>query len=277
MVAAVDVMPLGVFDDPRYARLALDNAEAYQGADAFPHLYIDNFLPVDLARALAGSFPEETQGWVAPDNVNNRRKYQHDETQLPPMLRHMLREFNARQFLLFLETLTGIECLFPDPYFIGGGAHMSTTDDFLKIHADFNWHHKLQAHRRCNALLYLNEDWEESWGGWTEVWSRDMSHVVDKVSPMFNRLFVFSTSEISNHGQPTPNACPPGQYRKVLNLYYYTSQREDEFADATPHFTVYKTGTTPAEAMNLDPSPEASRFAQELGESYRASAAPPGS
>ena len=65
----------------------------------------------------------------------------------------MLREFNSRQFTLFLETLTGIECLLPDPYFIGGGAHVSTTGDFLKIHADFNWHHKLQAYRRVNAPL----------------------------------------------------------------------------------------------------------------------------
>ena len=59
----------------------------------------------------------------------------------------MLREFNGRQFTLFLETLTGIDNLIPDPYFIGGGIHLSGPGDFLKIHADFNWHHKLQAYR----------------------------------------------------------------------------------------------------------------------------------
>jgi len=40
-------------------------------------------------------------------------------------------------------------------HLIGGGIHLSGPGDFLKIHADFNWHHKLQAYRRVNALLYL--------------------------------------------------------------------------------------------------------------------------
>jgi hypothetical protein len=72
--------------------------------------------------------------------------------------------------------------------------------------------------------------------------------------PLFNRMVVFSTGEHSNHGQREPNECPPGVYRKVLNLYYYTSRREDgDMSD--PHFTLYK--------------PEASPFAMELGEKYR--------
>ena len=38
--------------------------------------------------------------------------------------REMLREFNSRQIYAFsFETLTGIDCLLPDPYFIGGGVH----------------------------------------------------------------------------------------------------------------------------------------------------------
>jgi hypothetical protein len=46
-------------------------------------------------------------------------------------------------------------------------------------------------------------------------------------------------------------------YRKALNLYYYTTQRNaEEMTD--PHFTMYKT--------------EASPHAVELGEDYRRSA-----
>ena len=129
----------------------------------------------------------------------------------------------ARQFLLFLETLTGIDNLLPDPYFIGGGLHLSGRGDFLKVHADFNWHHKLQAHRRLNALTYLSDTWDEEWGGAVEFWDKDMNGAVDKAYPIFNRLVVFSTSENSNHGQPEHNKCPEGTYRKVLNLYYYTT------------------------------------------------------
>jgi hypothetical protein len=85
-----------------------------------------------------------------------------------------------------------------------------------------------------------------------------MTGPVVSVLPMFNRALVFSTSEQSNHGQPQPNACPPGAVRKVLNLYYYTTHRDDEDAEAAPHFTLYKTDASP--------------FAVGLGADYRASA-----
>src|SRR5215207_3565844 len=140
---------LGVFDNPAYAALAVDKAKRYQTAAPFNHIVLDNFLPEPLAHDLSAAFPApEDISWVERDNVNNRRRYQHDETKVPARLREMLRELNSRQFVLFLETLTGIGNLLPDPYFIGGGVHISGTGDFLNIHADFNWHHKLQAYRR---------------------------------------------------------------------------------------------------------------------------------
>lgn len=250
--------PLGVFDDPRFARLAVDSTERYRAAAPFPHIVLDDFLPESLARSLSAAFPgPDSIEWVERDNVNNRRRFQDDETKVPTLLRHMLREMNSRQFVLFLETLTGIESLMPDPYFIGGGVHISGAGDFLKIHADFNWHHKLQAYRRVNALLYLSDDWKDEWQGAVEFWDRDMNGPVSKALPIFNRLVVFSTGEHSNHGQATPNACPPNALRKVLNLYYYTSRREDGDMDA-PHFTLYK--------------PTASPVAVALGEGYRTSA-----
>ncbi|HZP27584.1 MAG TPA: 2OG-Fe(II) oxygenase [Acidimicrobiia bacterium] len=256
----VTISPLGVFDDPRYSALAQRFAPTYRSAEPFPHAVIDDFLPDDLAHAIARAFPaRDDLTWVERDNVNNRRRFVTDETKLEPFLREVLREFNSRQFLLFVETLTGIDNLIPDPYFIGGGIHISERGDFLNIHADFNWHHKLQAHRRCNALLYLNEEWHPEWGGYTEMWNRDMTEKVDEVEPGFNRLLVFSTGEHSNHGAPVPNACPEGVLRKVLNFYYYTTHRDDEDAAAVPHFTLYKT--------------EASPTSVELGTDYRAAGA----
>jgi hypothetical protein len=254
------VTPLALFDNPRYARLAIDNAARYQGADPFPHIVLDDFIDVDLARSLSAAFPGPDEiSWVIRDNENNRRRYQHDETKIPALLREMLREMNGRQFVLFLETLTGIEGLLPDPYFTGGGVHLSGQGDFLKIHADFNWHHKLQAYRRVNALLYLSDEWQPEWKGAIEFWDRDMTQVRSSALPFINRLVVFSTGEHSNHGQREPNQCPPGKYRKVLNLYYYTTRREDANM-SDPHFTLYK--------------PLASEFAMQLGSDYRRSAGP---
>ena len=257
-VSAESIM--GIFDDPHYSSLAQRRAASYAAADPFPHTVIDDFLPEPVARTLTNAFPgREDMAWIEHDNDDNRRRFQTDETMMSPLFRSICREFNSRQFLLFLETMTGLDNLLSDPYLIGGGVHLSERGEFLNIHADFNWHHKLQAFRRCNALLYLNEEWDPQWGGATEFWARDMSERVVSVQPVFNRLLVFNTGETSNHGQPEPNACPPDVTRKVLNFYYYTTHRNDEDAAALPHFTMYKI--------------EASPRSLELGERYRASGA----
>jgi hypothetical protein len=50
------VTPLGAFDDPSYARLAIDDAARYQGGDPFPHIVLDDFANVDLTRSLSAAF-----------------------------------------------------------------------------------------------------------------------------------------------------------------------------------------------------------------------------
>jgi hypothetical protein len=238
------INPTGIFDDPKYAKLALENSEKYKTADPFPHIAFDNFIDLDIARALAKECPKPNDiSWIATNNSGNRKRYQHDDRKFTPLIRMMLRELNSRQFILFLETLTGIENLIPDPFYIGGGVHTSGKGDFLHVHADFNWHHKLLAHRRINALLYLNENWNESWGGSLEFWNKEMTHAVKSYAPIMNRLVVFNTTQDSNHGVPQPLNCPEDVQRITLNLYYYTTKREDEIAD--PHFTKYKTVNSP--------------------------------
>ena len=80
---------------------------------------------------------------------------------------------NSRKFLLFLEALTGLNSIIPDPFFMGGGAMMAGKGGFLNVHADFNYHHKLQSWRRINALFYLTPNWKSNWGGNLELWSKD--------------------------------------------------------------------------------------------------------
>src|SRR5438270_864536 len=77
--------------------------------------------------------------------------------------------------LSFVETLTGIRGLLPDPYFEGGGLHQIVSGGFLKVHADFNYHRKLNIDRRLNLIVYLNKDWREEYNGHLELWDRGMS------------------------------------------------------------------------------------------------------
>ena len=105
---------------------------------------------------------------------------------------------NSRKFLLFLETLTGVESIIPDPYFVGGGAMTTRSGGFLNVHADFNYHHKLQSWRRLNVLFYLTPNWKKNWGGKLELWSKNKKKKIKEIDPIFNRAVIFNTtSEIS--------------------------------------------------------------------------------
>jgi len=85
-------------------------------------------------------------------------------------------------------------------------------------------HHHPTWRRRVNLILYLNEGWQEDWGGAIELWDRGMTRCVVKVSPLLNHAVIFSTNEDSYHGFPDPLTCPEGVTRKSVALYYYTEE-----------------------------------------------------
>jgi hypothetical protein len=140
--------------------------------------------------------------------------------------RRLFHFFNSQPVLEFLEGLTSIQALIPDPYFLGGGFHETARGGKLGIHADFRVNEQLHLHRRLNLIIYLNDAWDESYGGNLELWSRDMSSKQREVAPLFNRCVIFNTDATSYHGHPNPLATPDGVFRRSIALYYYTASRE---------------------------------------------------
>jgi hypothetical protein len=236
-----------LFDDNRYNRMAVDLRAKFQTASPFPHIFIDNFLPPPIADAIAKEYPDPNDAsvrWKFHENANVSRKFIEDVQFMSTTMRLFAQALISRQFLLFLESISGIECLIGDPYFMGGGAMVSGRGDFLKIHADFNWHAKLQAYRRLNALFYLTPDWAPEWGGDLELWPKDMGSVGQVISPRFNRVAIFTVTDDANHGVPKPLAMPSGIYRRVFSAFYYSTRRDEaEWSD--PHFTLYKPDKSP--------------------------------
>ena len=231
---------IGIFDNLNYNKLSKNLSKKYKKQKPFPHIKINNFLPKNIAEQLSRSFPKfESDCWIKfkkygkNKNTFNRKSVQ-DERQFPLEFRSFFREVNSRQFILFLETLTGIDNLIPDPYFMGGGIHSAKKGGYINVHSDFNWHHKLQLHRRINVLIYLTKNWKKNYKGSLEFWSKNKKIV--SYLPDFNSAVVFNTSNKSFHGVPEP--LDTDKYRTVLNLYYYSSNRpKNEISE--PHFTNY--------------------------------------
>ena len=201
--------------------------KAYEHAYPFPHAYFDNFLPESLAKELGDNFPDfKDPYWIRRSKTHRFQQEKlkiHDEEKMPALIRHVLNQFNSATFLKFLENLTGINGLIPDPYFHGAGLHQIEKGGHLGIHVDFNWNEKLRLDRRLSVLLYLNEDWKEEYGGHLELWNQDVTKCEVKLLPILNRIVIFTNFDYSWHGHPDPMTCPEGRSRKSLALYYYTN------------------------------------------------------
>jgi hypothetical protein len=221
--------------------LAKENAETYRKGKPFSHIYFDDFLPVVAAEAALRDFPEPKQLDWAEFNRPKERKLAFDAVEkLPRSVREVLYFLNSRPMIQFLEILTGIDGVIPDPYYVGGGLHQIKPGGNLEVHVDFNRHAKLKLDRRINLLIYLNKNWKEEYGGHFELWNRDMSAAEQKILPVFNRCAIFSTTQFSYHGHPTPLACPPDRTRKSMATYYYSNGRPEEEVSGE-HTTLFQT------------------------------------
>jgi Rps23 Pro-64 3,4-dihydroxylase Tpa1-like proline 4-hydroxylase len=215
--------------------LAQAKREEYKANTPYPHAYFDNFLPVEVAEAALRSFPEPREAdWQGYKDVNQRKKLAFSEVEkLPPSIRDVLYFLNSRLMLRFLETLTGIQAVLPDPYFTGGGLHQVRPGGLLEVHADFSYHNALRLDRRINVLIYLNKDWKDEYGGHFELWDRNVKRAEKKILPVFNRCAIFSTTSVSFHGHPLPLTCPPDRNRKSIATFYYSNGRPEEDAELT--------------------------------------------
>lgn len=240
------------FATDQMRKLGATHHEVYLQAQPFPHIVIDDLLPGNVIRSIVDAFPEPGgQFWQKYDADREVKLALAAQDRVPVPIRHILQQFNSAPFMNFLETLSGISGLIPDPHFFGGGLHQIVPGGFLKVHADFNKHNRLKLDRRLNALLYLNEDWNEDWGGHLELWDREMSAAQARIAPVANRLVVFATTDFSHHGHPDPLRSPPGVTRKSLAFYYYTNGRPGhEISSEGDHTTLFR--ARPGEDIGRD-------------------------
>ncbi len=241
-----DVLPqssgIGAFilDPERLHAIADEHREEYAAADPCPHIVIDNFLPEEALDRVRAEIPRPDDiRWIEFDDARGKKLASKAETQLGAATRFLLYQLNSSILIEFLERLTSIRGLVPDPHFWGGGVHQIVRGGFLKIHSDFNRHPTLNLDRRLNLLLYLNRGWQEEWGGHLELWDRNMTECRKKILPVFGRCVIFSTTDFSNHGHPDPLNCPQGESRKSLALYYYSNGRPREEIAGTHYSTPF--------------------------------------
>ncbi|HET7174385.1 MAG TPA: 2OG-Fe(II) oxygenase [Gammaproteobacteria bacterium] len=226
--------------------------ESYQQAKPFRHVCLDGFLEAPVAERLLAEFPPFDPMYARNEMGEVGGKAVHtDLAGIGPAYREFYGYMRSPAFLSAMSEMLGIPNLLFDPHMYGGGTHENLEGQELDPHIDFNYDPVRRWHRRLNLLVYLNKEWDLSWGGAIELHSdpRDWEH--DRVTSFnceFNRAVIFETNEHSWHGFrriKLPEA-RRGLSRKCISVYLYTRHRPKEEV-APPHGTFYVQRPLPPE------------------------------
>lgn len=188
-----------------------------------PLTIIDNFLPTHIFDSVVAdidNIPKDTYTTFFND-VSSRQECR--DFLKSPVLQSLVHSFNSSKFLYWLENITVIEKLIPDPHLRGGGLARISSGSLLKLHTDFNWNDQISLNRKVNLILYLTPNWKSEWNGDLELWNKDNTECVKKIEPLGNRLVVWNYETWLVHGNSQTLETPEGITRDNLIHFYYTS------------------------------------------------------
>ena len=211
----------------------------FAGALPFRHIVLEQFLEPEFCRRLMAGFPS----FEARDALNElgeagRKAVISDFARLAPAYRDFDRLMRDPEFLALMGRITGIPGLLYDPAYVGGGTHENLSGQELDPHVDFNYHPASALHRRLNLIVFLNQEWEASWGGCLELLRDPWATGGDgrrEVLPLANCAVLFETTEASWHGF---RRIQSPVSRRSIAVYFYTKDRPQREA-APSHGTIY--------------------------------------
>lgn len=241
-----------IFNYSKFESLISDSN--YLNQYPFPFIFFDNLFDeskLDLVNKEieAGKYKKDIRN-IKGEEIKTRSDFKNIED-IPENMFDVFSVLNGGRFLEALTNLTTIDGLISDPYYHGGGVNQIKQSGTLAIHVDGTTHHKTQLKRRLNVILFLNKDWNDSWGGHHEQWVQKHSNLdyldekqewecVRLIRPIFNRLMIFTTNDYSWHGHTKPLVLPDGISRKSLITYYYTVSRpKSDLRYKEPHRALF--------------------------------------
>lgn len=192
----------------------------------FPHLVIDNFFKIKVAKELEKEFPKYNNNiWSIYKNKIELKKVCNNWNLFPKKTYQVFTFLNSKEFISKIsKLLLNSTTLYADQGLNGGGWHIHSKGGKLNTHLDYSLHPKLKLQRYLNLIIYLNSNWRKSWGGDLGLWDnkseKKPGNLIKQVFPKFNRAIIFDTTKNSWHGLPDPIKCPKNEFRKSIAVYY---------------------------------------------------------
>ena len=211
----------------------INNSKNEWSSSPFPHLIIDNFLPVELFEKISKSSNQV-------EEVKNFKKFFTSQVELNKKvygnndlkgdLRLPVDIIGGKTLKEVIENYLNINGLISlnDWENYGGyyPFHTMKTGGLLGAHVDHS--HSLSDNKLlhvANAIFYVSEKWNEDWGGETLLFNSTGLKILKKIIPKPNRLILFIHSSTSFHGvNKTKN--PSGVTRNTYYMDYYINDEQ---------------------------------------------------
>src|SRR5215813_608949 len=210
-------------------------AEQFSQSVPFRHVCIDGFFDDAIASRMLEEFPSFAAEKALNELGEVGLKAVHENlSDISPFYGEVARYLSSPEFSSFMGRLTRIDGLiWGGESMYRGGTHENLEGIHLDPHVDFNYDDRNGLHRRLNVLVYLNRDWEESWGGQLELHCdprEPTRNYVKTFLPKFNRCVIFETNEHCWHAFPRINLPSDKKHLspKSLAIYLYTKERPRE-------------------------------------------------
>jgi Rps23 Pro-64 3,4-dihydroxylase Tpa1-like proline 4-hydroxylase len=199
------------------------------------HLVIDNFLEKEIASSIFANFPSMEEMKTHYKGLNEKKAEHSDFSKLHLSFEQLHQALCSPEFISWLQHVTGIKSLETIEDRLGYGLHQGASNSFLDIHIDYNLHPIKKIYRKLNLILFINQQWENDWGGHLELWDADVKNCIQSIQPIFNRCVIFECSDISYHGYSKINV-PEGVTRKSCYQYYFIPVSDN----VSFHDTIFK-------------------------------------
>jgi len=207
-------------------KLSVDNtidelSETYRSASPYPHLVLDGLFPASTVKSLLSEMPPLTSDkWLYESNDRMTKYMFRSAVDLGDSAFQFISIVHSAGFLRFLSEITGIEALLPDPYLTGAGYNIFPPGAQFEVHADRNLDFYCGLKRRLVMLIYLNQDWNSSFGGQLELWNKAGTCCEKVIEPVFNRTVIFEIDDSNFHGvRPVTGQ---NLFRSSLIIYFHT-------------------------------------------------------
>eukprot|EP00164_Ancoracysta_twista_P000180 GFYU01000259.1.p1 GENE.GFYU01000259.1~~GFYU01000259.1.p1 ORF type:complete len:364 (+),score=16.86 GFYU01000259.1:54-1094(+) len=214
---------------------------AYKSASPYPHIVLDHLFDPKLLNAVLSAVKEAPKGdWVGPESSAGccHNKFRIPFSKIVHRNKHVSRlrdVYRSKEFIEFLENLTGIDSLVTDPdndreLMLESSVIAIRKGGYLHIHNDFTVKTG-PLYRRVNVLLYLNKNWKPEYKGTLDLYGPKLfKGPRQKILPRFNRVVIFTVTPDAYHGHPEPLAPPDEDTERIgLQFTYYTAVRGPDF------------------------------------------------